>query len=247
MAQDLTVNIKTTSDVPQAMDRAKAAAGGFDKQVGDIGRKFGTAFKDIFLGFTAPMVIMNALVGKISEKIEEAKRSAQEGFDLIAIGETVYATSEQKKLANFLKVKAETEKEKKDVETGMIEMTRKFLETKQGKKFLEEESMNRPEGASRRQLNPNAAVYQESVRKAALEYFLNSPEGKAYQPLFNDTKKDQNFKGPEGFSNVVGVGANPVMEAMNAQLEEAQKQTALLQQIASPEGGVPKDFTKDSK
>ena len=60
-------------------------------------------------------------------------------------------------------------------------------------------------------------------------------------------KKDQNFKGPEGFSNVIGVGPNPVMEAMNLQLEEAQKQTALLEKIASPEGGVPKDFTKDSK
>jgi len=247
MAQDLTVNIKTTSDVPQAMDRAKAAAGGFEKQVGDIGRKFGTAFKDIFLGFTAPMVIMNALVGKISEKIEEAKRSAKEGFDLIAKGETVYATSEQKKLANFLKVKAETEKEKKDVESGMIEMTRKFLDTKQGKKFLEEESMNRPEGASRRQMNPNAAVYQESVRKAALEYFLNSPEGKDYQPLFNDTKKDQNFKGPEGFSNVVGVGANPVMEAMAAQTEIALQQLAELQKLNAKGNDTQIDFTKDSK
>jgi len=62
-----------------------------------------------------------------------------------------------------------------------------------------------------------------------------------------EKKADTNFKGPEGFSNVVGVGANPVMEAMNAQLEETQKQTALLERIASPEGGVPKDFTKDSK
>jgi len=60
-------------------------------------------------------------------------------------------------------------------------------------------------------------------------------------------KTATSFKGPEGFSNVVGVGANPVMEAMNAQLEEAQKQTALLERIASPEGGVPKDFTKNSK
>jgi hypothetical protein len=62
-----------------------------------------------------------------------------------------------------------------------------------------------------------------------------------------EAAKQTNFKGPEGFSNVIGVGANPVIEAMSAQLEEAQKQTALLEKIASPEGGVPKDFTKDSK
>ena len=45
--------------------------------------------------------------------------------------------------------------------------------------------------------------------------------------------KPTSFKGPEGFSNVVGVGANPVMEAMTAQLEEQRKQTALLERMAN--------------
>lgn len=39
------------------------------------------------------------------------------------------------------------------------------------------------------------------------------------------------FKGPEGFGNVIGVGANPVLEAMNAQLEEQRSQTDLLRQL----------------
>jgi hypothetical protein len=58
--------------------------------------------------------------------------------------------------------------------------------------------------------------------------------------------KGTTFKGPEGFSNVVGVGSNPVMEAMTMQLEETRKQTALLEVIARPAtgGGVPVDFTK---
>jgi hypothetical protein len=38
-----------------------------------------------------------------------------------------------------------------------------------------------------------------------------------------------------------------VLEAMSAQLEEAQKQTALLQQIASKGTDTQTDFTKDSK
>lgn len=41
------------------------------------------------------------------------------------------------------------------------------------------------------------------------------------------------FKAPEGFSNVVGVGANPVMEAMSAQLEQQKRQTELLEIIAA--------------
>jgi hypothetical protein len=53
------------------------------------------------------------------------------------------------------------------------------------------------------------------------------------------------FKTPEGFGNVVGVGANPVIEAMTMQLEESRKQTALLENISRGSGGgVPVDFTK---
>jgi hypothetical protein len=46
-------------------------------------------------------------------------------------------------------------------------------------------------------------------------------------------KMPTTFKGPEGFSNVVGVGANPVLEAMASQLEEQRKQTALLERMAN--------------
>ena len=53
------------------------------------------------------------------------------------------------------------------------------------------------------------------------------------------------FRTPEGFGNIVGVGANPVMEAMTLQLEESRKQTALLENISRGSGGgVPTDFTK---
>jgi len=54
----------------------------------------------------------------------------------------------------------------------------------------------------------------------------------------------KSFKGPEGFSNVVGVGANPVLEAMNEQTEIARQQLAALQQIAFGSQYTPVDFTK---
>lgn len=54
----------------------------------------------------------------------------------------------------------------------------------------------------------------------------------------------KSFKGPEGFSNVVGVGANPVIEAMNEQTEIARQQLAALQQIAFGRQSTPVDFTK---
>ena len=75
---------------------------------------------------------------------------------------------------------------------------------------------------------------------------MNNPGGTAQ----NDGAKapvGTSFKPPEGFGNIVGVGANPVMEAMTMQLEEARKQTALLETISTSSGnggGVPADFTK---
>lgn len=250
MAQDLTVNIKTTSDVPQAMDKAKAATTSFSAQAESIGKKFSMAFKDIALGFVAPMVLINHLVSFISQGIEDAKRQAQEGLDLIAKGETKLATSEQTRLANFLKIKAANKKEAEDVEAGMNQMAMEYSFTKEGgeakDKFLSEGS-NRLLVQSMGMGQPSYELLfkNKEFQKRMLDSFLQSEEGKKFAPILKD--KEQNFKTPEGFSNVVGVGANPVMEAMNAQLEETQKQTALLEIIASPQGGVPKDFTKDSK
>jgi hypothetical protein len=45
------------------------------------------------------------------------------------------------------------------------------------------------------------------------------------------------FKGPEGFGNVIGVGANPVLEAMASQLEEVKKTNELLAQLVTSGGG----------
>jgi hypothetical protein len=45
------------------------------------------------------------------------------------------------------------------------------------------------------------------------------------------------FKGPEGFGNVIGVGANPVLEAMASQLEEVKKTNDLLSQLVTSGGG----------
>ena len=247
MSQDLSVNIKTTSDVPQAMDRAKSATVSFGKQVEDIQKKFSTAFKDIFLGFTAPMILLQGAMSMISEAIAKAKQDAKEGLDLLAKGETIYASSEEKKMANFFKAKREREDEMKSVEAGKKELARRFMtETPEGKE-MQSRFISGAVASQRPIPSLEQMIAMPGVKEEALRRFLDSPEGKEYKPIFEDKKAAANFKGPEGFSNVVGVGPNPVMEAMNLQLEEAQKQTALLEKIASPEGGVPKDFTKDSK
>jgi len=54
------------------------------------------------------------------------------------------------------------------------------------------------------------------------------------------------FKSPEGFSNVVGVGANPVIEAMSKQLEAQLEANRILESIAAGgTNGAENDFTKN--
>jgi hypothetical protein len=247
MAQDLTVNIKTTSDVPQAMGKASSAASGFDKQLGDIGKKFGSSFKDIFLGFTAPMVILQSLIGAISSAIEKAKQDAKEGMDLISKGETVFATSDEAKMARFLKLKAATEKEAEQVAAGRQKMTETFLtETDTGKKILQAEREKQGPDAY---VNPKILSMVKDYQDMALEAFLKSDEGKKYAPIFEAEQnqlKAGSFKGPEGFGTVVGVGANPVMEKMTRQNEIMEEIKIILQEqfILNRNGTVPAPFTE---
>jgi hypothetical protein len=72
--------------------------------------------------------------------------------------------------------------------------------------------------------------------KAAAEAASAAAAQKAAAEAQVATKKEVDsmettFKGPEGFGNVIGVGANPVLEAMNSQLEEQRTQSALLRQL----------------
>jgi hypothetical protein len=251
MAQDLTVNIKTTSDVPQAMEKSKSAVVSFSKQVEDIQKKFSTAFKDIFLGFTAPMVLLQGTISIISNAIAKAKQDAKEGLDLIAKGETVFASSEEKRMAILFKAKKQREEELALIKAGKEEMTRQFLtETESGKNIVSKEMSGAV--ASQRpipsvdQLSKRGDIQGEAVRR-----FLESPEGAQYAKILAEQeakdagkeKKDGTFKGPEGFGSVIGVGANPVIEAMTKQTEVLLEIKKVLENQA-PGGGVPPPFTE---
>jgi hypothetical protein len=248
MAQDLTVNIKTTSDVPQAMDKAKSATVSFSKQVEDIQKKFSTAFKDIFLGFTAPMILLQGAIQAISAAMEKAKRDAKEGIDLIAQGETKFASSEESKAGAFFKRKKELDDEKKLVEAGRADITKQIL-ANEGGMFRDFELPEKYIRSLREGSTSIAGLSKDpEVQRMAIEYFTKTDAGrKITESLGPDNKPAKDFKGPEGFSNVIGVGPNPVMEAMARQNEILEQQLAELQKLNAKDTGTPKDFTKDSK
>jgi hypothetical protein len=277
MAQDLTVNIKTTSDVPQAMDKAKAATVGFSKQVDDIGKKFSMAFKDIAFAFVAPLVLLNSTISYISSAIAKAKQDTQDAMAFAEKGESKYLR------AGTVTSAREVSSRKQDAaDRASAKLAAEALAREQGQQGAGTFSQSEAEKAMETYVAEGKGFWNTTGRlldTAGMQLGLNdyskneemqkilerratgrvdaSPEEKARveaeattaaQKASDDAAKAKGttFKGPEGFSNVVGVGANPVMEAMTMQLDESRKQTALLEAIARPAtgGGVPVDFTK---
>ena len=252
MAQDLTVNIKTTSDVPQAMDRAKSATVSFGKQVEDIQKKFSTAFKDVFLSFLAPMALLGIAMNYIGKLIDDNRKKHEDANRAAIDGTNELMSAEDRYYSRKRENQRQDKNNKEQAVLTREQVTEAFLlENPIGRAMMQIKGsgeQNRPgflsplaETSLREQagLLSKSAEIQAAVQLAIREQARENP--------LPEKKADTNFKGPEGFSNVVGVGANPVMEAMNAQLEETQKQTALLQQIASKGTDTQTDFTKDSK
>lgn len=262
MAQDLTVNIKTTSDVPRAMDKAKQATVGFSKQVEDIQKKFSTSFKDIFLGFFAPMVLVNEAISYFSSKIAEAQKLASDGFEKLADSSTRFGSAEEKSLAARLKLQMDLNKAQKEERAGKNEMFKYYLmNTEEGQAIVNREISKGGMGFQMGMKIPSvkekfvsglAMMNQIQEEIMRIEDLKISPEMRkqnqrnmqiAYQAEIDaaNEKKKAEQERSKGFSspgvnsvsgNVIGVGANPVVTALQEQQAIAREQLACLQTIA---------------
>ena len=242
MAQSLELNIKTTSDVPKAMDKAKAATVSFGRQVEDIQKKFSTAFKDAVFSFAAPLVIINKIMGEIEASIQKSREIARKGFEEIAAGENKLADARETRMARFIKAQQDEEDFQNRTQSGRAESAGRFVDKNQ-MDFL----LNKPVSffaALMGELGIGKGFGYNFVQQAALERFeANNPRDSAAEAAAAAAEaakkaKPADFKGPEGFGNVIGVGPNPVLEAQAAQLEETRKTNALLEKIAGDPGAT---------
>jgi hypothetical protein len=241
MAQDLTVNIKTTSEVPQAMDKAKSATVSFGKQVEDIQKKFSTAFKDIFLGFTAPMILLNGAISLVSKLIAENQKKQEEANKAAIDGTNDLMSAEDRYWA---RKKEREKKDKEDTEQAKVtreQVTQEFMVNDPRGRKIYSDYMEGKIGSNRTNSDRNRRFnyafdpeVQAAVQAIIAEDAKKNPELGA---AIENAKTSNDFKSPQGFSNVIGVGANPVMEAMTLQLEEQKKTNEILTQIATGNGG----------
>lgn len=243
---DLKANIAVSTDVEQATKKTSNAVVSMQKQMEDVQRKFSTAAKDIFLGFFAPMAILQTAISYITDKIAQAKQDAKDGIELISQGETVYSNAEEAKAAAFFKRKKQLDDEKKLVIAGREEITKQILEN-QGGQFKDFELPSKYvqllKGGSETMASLSA---NKEVQKLAFDYFTSTDAGKRILDSMGakDTTQAVSYKAPEGVNAVVGMGHNAALQAQLDQLEEQRKQTMLLEQIAQSGGTLPSDFTK---
>ena len=241
MSQSLELNIKTTSDVPQAMEKAKAATVGFGKQVDDIQKKFSMAFKDIFLSFLGPIALLGVAINYIGKLIDDNRKKHSDA-NQAAIDQTNELMSAEDQY--YAKKRANEKKDKENREQASIsreDITRDFiLNDPRGLKILYESKIFKQgpgKSAAADYLAQDKAT-QERVQALIAEDIKKNP-------MPSGEKKD--FKGPEGFGNVIGVGPNPVLEAMAQQTEIALAQLAELQKISGSTPGGQGDFTKGTQ
>lgn len=240
MSNVVKFSITGDTNAEQVAGRAKAAVGGLDKQLDGIGNKFGNSFKDIFLSFLGPMALLGTAMSFIGKMIADNQKKQEDANQAAIDGTNKLMSAEDKYYAN----KRNNEKKSKETE----EEANKQRETTTEQFLLED-----PRGRliARRALNkvPGELIapYQaESLSKSsaiqAEVQALIAQDMKA-NPL-PEVLKASTFQGPQGFSNVVGVGPNAVMQAQLDQLEELKRQTMLLERIAGSSGYTPQDFTK---
>jgi hypothetical protein len=235
MSQSLQTELNGKTNMPEVVDKAKKSIKSFEEQVGDIRKKFGESFKDVFLSFLGPMALLTAAIGLVTKlvadyqaKQEAANKAAIDGTNELMSAEDRYWANKQNKLE-------QDQKKKEENQVQVEKRTAEFLmKDQRGWGLLSEQQKAQVRVGGTTALGADKGL-QERVQKILAE----------------DMKKDPNnmigkeYKAPEGFSNVVGVGANPVLEAMTAQLEEQRMQTQLLQVIASSTPTPSADFTKE--
>ena len=192
MAQSLELNIKTTSDVPQAMDKAKAATAGFSKQVEDIGRKFGTSFKDIFLSFLGPMALLTGAMAKIGQMIADNERKRAEANQAAIDGTNELMSAEDKYWARKNEREKKTKETAEEAKVAREDVTLSFLQNDPRGKVMVEDILNKLPPGMRASASYNMAnnMSREKGTQDKVQAMIAEDAAKAN---WEETKRKQNI------------------------------------------------------
>jgi len=210
------------------------------------------------------MALVGIAMNQIGNLIEENMRKREEANKAAIDGTNELISAEDRYWARKMQREKQTRETKEQAKLSRQEVTLSFLESDPRGKAILERSMVDLLPISMLSSTFNPAGYlsrnkeiQDEVQKMLAADLAKNPElnleavsakKKAEEDAAKARQKEldkapTSFKGPEGFSNVVGVGANPVIEAMTAQTELLQEIKNILQD-SKPNVEIPTDFTK---
>lgn len=257
-------SIDGSTNAEQVTGRVKESMGVLEKNIKGIENRFKSFGKDLFLSFAAPMVILNQAINMISGAIEKNRQKVQEALLDAEKGENKYTRAGTTVAARELASRRQDALDRQNAKLGAeavaeeqrMEGVDAFSFGEGGKaavqlvaegkgKDLDEQARRLIKG-SVMLLDLGGMMSGDTEMQDILERRAAARMAADPATATGSVTPGPAYSAPSGFSNVIGVGANPVMEAMTAQLEEQRKQTALLERIASP-AGAPVDFTKQTK
>lgn len=231
------------TNVDQVTDKTNKGLSSIEKNAKRVENAFGMSVSSIFLRFLGPMALLQLAISQITQSMEKAKQTADTGFKTLADGEDKYATAQQSRMAAFFQQQEQEAEKKEQSAAGRKAATEKFMDDRGFWAGIVEAPVA-TFAAVMSQLLPGVkdATELDWVQQGAADDWAKAQaaEGKK---MDGGGATSSTFKGPEGFGNVIGVGANPVLENMTQQLEVQRQMLAALDMANALKSGNT-DFTK---
>ena len=234
MGRKLEWELSGKSDVPEKMAKAKASMEGLEGAANGLSKKFREAFKDIAVGFLAPMVLIQKALSFISDKIAQAKQDAQEARDFAKDEESKrYMKGGARDVLNLaIEREAEAKRQAKAKLAEQLAYEDFLLNDPRGQELLKQKVPASAIVASqvvpynpftstgekeRREFQAGETAKLPGVRAAIEALVAGDALGRiqaeaAKQP---DKAAAAAAKGMDVGSNVVGVGMSPQLDALN--------------------------------
>lgn len=242
MARKLEWELSGKSDVPEKMAKAKASMEGLSGASTALGKKFAEAFKDIAVGFLAPVTLIHQAIGFISSQFERLKQFADDSREFAkdaASGKYFRAGGREALLQEEARRKEEEAKMKgrfgsqlgyadflandprgKELMKQFGFSTIRAIQPGQSPLPVADVIANAIAARGQEKVAAQALATREDVR-AKIDAMLS---GDIAKRAAEEAAAKANEAGPtaqkinELSSNVVGVGMTPQLEAMNKQI-----------------------------
>jgi len=237
MGRKLEWELSGKSDVPEKMAKAKASMEGLEGAGNALSKKFREAFKDIAVGFLAPMVLIQKIIGFISDKIAQAKADADAAREFAKDPESKkYAPAGGREaILQYMERKTEEDKRNKGLSLASQGYEDFLKTTEKGKAMLADRPgfMKAAEAFIPQDIlgkNPNATresfaakqMAQSPEVRAAIDAFLAgdiSKRSAAEAAALAGANAPTAQKINEISGNVIGVGMSPQLAAMKEQTD----------------------------